>query len=184
MQASGSKQQRQTDTVRRQQTDSRQAADSSMQVHSPEEARRGREATAPCLFCAAGSSRHQETDRQQTDSRGRQSAQAADRQAADSSSILSAEEARRGREAAAPCLFCAAGSSSIRYQGTDRQQVANNTDRQTVCEKEGREVEDTSCDARNWNDLVAGVQAPMALGAGAPVEGVMEARETSGVALR
>ena len=50
-----------------------------------------------------------------------------------------------------------------------------------MCEKEGREVVG---DARNWKDLMVGVQAPMALGAGAPVEGVMEARETSGVALR
>ena len=52
-------------------------------------------------------------------------------------------------------------------QATGRQQAANNTDRQTVCEKEGREVVG---DARNWKDLMVGVQAPMALGAGAPVE--------------
>ena len=81
--------------------------------------------------------------------------------------MTSPEEARRGWEAAAPCLFCAAGSNSITHQETGRQQAANNTDRQTVCEKQGREVVG---DARNWKDLMVGVQAPMALGAGAPVE--------------
>jgi len=124
--------------VRRQQTGSRQAADSSIYASpSLEEARRGREAAAPCLFCAAGSSsiRHKETDRQQTYSRCRQSAQAADRQAAETGRHCAQAADRQqtdSRHAADSSMYAspspeearAAGSSSIRHQETDRQQAA------------------------------------------------------------
>jgi len=106
-QAAGSKQQRQADSVRRQQT-------------------------VVCKFPASSSIRHQKTGRQQAaNNTDRQTVCSGSRHAADSSmKVLSAEEARRGWEATAPCLFCAAGSS-IRHQETDRQQEDSRQQQQT-----------------------------------------------------